>query len=39
VTEGYVELKGSTYIAKAEGNNWVRVKPDVSFYATIKEQS
>jgi hypothetical protein len=39
VTEGYVELKGSTYIAKAEGNNWVRMQPDVSFYATIKEQS
>lgn len=39
VTEGYVELKGSAYIAKAEGNNWVRVQPDTSFYATVKEQS
>jgi hypothetical protein len=39
VTEGYVELKGSAYLARAEGNNWVRMQADVPFYATIKEQT
>ena len=36
-SEGYLELKGNSYLARAQGNNWIRIQPDTHFYATAIE--
>lgn len=36
-SNGYVELSGQAYLAKAAGTSWVRSGSDVHFYATVKE--